>query len=136
MMGYMCLKCIQRGMYLKCKIHAGYMYMRDTCILRGNQDTCWICILMYLACMMYRDCILMCTSRYICICHFGHHRKCIQHVFRMYPACILITSEDTCISYVSRMYPACLLHIRYISLWMHLRYMYLIMYLGWIPHVS
>ena len=40
MMGYMCLKCIQRGMYLKCKIHAGYMW--DTCILRGNQDTCWI----------------------------------------------------------------------------------------------
>jgi hypothetical protein len=38
------------------------------------------------------------------------------HVFRMYPACILITSEDTCISHVSRMYPACLLHIRYISL--------------------
>ena len=43
---------------------------------------------------------------------------CIPHVFRMYPACILITSEDTCISHVSRMYPACLLHIRYISLWM------------------
>ena len=40
MMGYMCLKCIQRGMYLKCKIHAGYMW--DKCILRGNQDTCWI----------------------------------------------------------------------------------------------
>jgi hypothetical protein len=55
---------------------------------------------------------------------------CIPHVFRMYPACILITSEDTCISHVSRMYPACLLHIRYISLWMHLSYMYLIMYLG------
>ena len=33
---------------------------------------------------------------------------CIPHVFRMYPACILITSEDTCISHVSRMYPACL----------------------------
>ena len=28
---------------------------------------------------------------------------CIPHVFRMYPACILITSEDTCISHVSRM---------------------------------
>ena len=62
---------------------------------------------------------------------------CIPHVFRMYPACILITSEDTCISHVSCMYPACLLHIRYISLWMHLRYMYLIiLYLECIPHVS
>jgi len=60
---------------------------------------------------------------------------CIPHVFRMYPACILITSEDTCISHVSCTYPACLLHIRYISLWMHLRYMYLIMYLGCIPHI-
>ncbi len=77
------------------------------------------------------------------------------HVFRMYPACILISSEDTCISHVSRMSPACLLHIRYISLWMHLRYsdtcisscildasrMYLdhpcrYMYLACIPHVS
>jgi hypothetical protein len=46
---------------------------------------------------------------------------CIPHVFRMYPACILITSEDKCISHVSRMYPACLLHIRYISLWGQLR---------------
>ena len=31
MMWYMCLKCIQRGMCLKFKIHAGYMW--DTCIL-------------------------------------------------------------------------------------------------------
>ena len=57
---------------------------------------------------------------------------CIPNVFRMYSACILITSEDTCISHVSCMYPACLLHIRYISLWMHLRYMYP----ACIPHVS
>ena len=47
----------------------------------------------YVSCMyIYPLCILL----------------CIPHVFRMYPACILITSEDTCISHVSRMYPACL----------------------------
>ena len=39
-MRYMYLKCIRRGTYLRCKIHAGYM--RDTCILRGHQDTCGI----------------------------------------------------------------------------------------------
>ncbi len=39
-MRYMYLKCIRRGTYLRCKIHAGYM--RDTCIFRGHQDTCGI----------------------------------------------------------------------------------------------
>ena len=29
-----------------------------------------------------------------------------HNVFRMYPACILITLADTCIPHVSRMYPA------------------------------
>jgi len=33
----MYLKCMQRGTYLRCKIHA--RYMQDTCILRGDQDT-------------------------------------------------------------------------------------------------
>ena len=37
-------------------------------------------------------------------------------IHSMYPACILITSEDTCIPHVSCMCSACLLHIRYISL--------------------
>ena len=32
----MYLKCMQRGTYLRCKIHA--RYMQDTCILRGDQD--------------------------------------------------------------------------------------------------
>jgi hypothetical protein len=40
---YIYLNCIRREMYLiwrdTCGIHAGYM--RDTCILGGNQDTCW-----------------------------------------------------------------------------------------------
>ena len=31
----MYLKCMQRGTYLRCKIHARYMY-----ICKGNQDTC------------------------------------------------------------------------------------------------
>ena len=35
------LKCILRGStYLRCRIHAGYM--RDTCICKGNQETCGI----------------------------------------------------------------------------------------------
>ena len=34
------LKCILRGTYLRCRIHAGYM--QDTCICKGNQDTCGI----------------------------------------------------------------------------------------------
>ena len=37
---YMYLKCILRGTYLRCRIHAGYM--RDTCICKGDQDTCGI----------------------------------------------------------------------------------------------
>ena len=36
-LGYVYLKCILRGTYLRCRIHAGYM--RDTCICKGNQDT-------------------------------------------------------------------------------------------------
>ena len=36
-LGYMYLKCILRGTYLRSRIHAGYM--RDTCICKGNQDT-------------------------------------------------------------------------------------------------
>ena len=40
-------------MYLKFKIHAGYMW--DTCILRGNQDTCWI----HQGCM-YLKCRILC----------------------------------------------------------------------------
>ena len=39
-MRYMYLKCILRGTYLICRIHAAYM--RDTCICKGDQDTCWI----------------------------------------------------------------------------------------------
>ena len=39
-LGYMYLKCILRGTYLRCRIHAGYM--RDTCICKGNQETCGI----------------------------------------------------------------------------------------------
>jgi len=58
------------------------------------------------------------------------------HVSRMYPACILITSEDTCIPHVSCMEPSCIPHLRYVPLKIHLRYMYLFMYLGCIPHVS
>jgi hypothetical protein len=34
---YIPLECIQRGTYLRCRIHAGYM--RDTCICKGDQDT-------------------------------------------------------------------------------------------------
>ena len=40
MMGYMYPKCILRGTYLRCRMHAGYM--RDTCICKGDQDTCGI----------------------------------------------------------------------------------------------
>ena len=39
-LGYVYLKCILRGTYLRCRIHAGYM--RDTCICKGDQDTCGI----------------------------------------------------------------------------------------------
>ena len=39
-LGYVYLKCILRGTYLRCRIHAGYM--RDTCICKGNQETCGI----------------------------------------------------------------------------------------------
>ena len=39
-LGYMYLKCILRGTYLRCRIHAGYM--QDTSICKGNQDTCGI----------------------------------------------------------------------------------------------
>jgi hypothetical protein len=34
---YIPLECIQRGTYLRFRIHAGYM--RDTCICKGDQDT-------------------------------------------------------------------------------------------------
>jgi hypothetical protein len=34
---YIPLECIQRGTYLRCRIHAGYM--RYTCICKGDQDT-------------------------------------------------------------------------------------------------
>jgi hypothetical protein len=106
------------------KIHSGYVW--DICsrytlryVSRANLDF----LEPYLRPLGYVSCMYI-------------YPLCIPHVFRMYPACILITSEDTCISHVCRMYPACLLHIRYISLWMHLRYMYLIMFFGCIPHVS
>ena len=39
-LGYVYLKGILRGTYLRCRIHAGYM--RDTCICKGNQETCGI----------------------------------------------------------------------------------------------
>ncbi len=67
---------------------------------------------------------------------------CIPHVFRMYPACILITSEDTCISRVSRM-SACIPHVSFISdtslsvdaFEIHVHVSHYSMYLGCIPHV-
>jgi hypothetical protein len=72
-MGYMCLKCIQRGMYLKCKIHAGYMwdngqsrYMLDT---SGIHARC-----MYLKCIQ-RGMYLICRR------HAGYIRDtCRIHV--------------------------------------------------------
>ena len=142
---------LPRGMYPPSKIHLGYI--SDTMYLvfqiHDTQDTFKIH-------SGYVWDISRYTSRYVSRANLEPYLRprldtpkppryvscmyiyplCIPHVFRMYPACILITSEDTCISHVSRMYPACLLHIRYISLWMHLRYMYLIMYFGCIPHVS
>ncbi len=147
---------LPRGMYPPSKIHLGYMSISDTMYLvfqiHDTQDTFKIH-------SGYVWDISRYTSRYVSRANLEPYLRprldtpkvppryvscmyiyplCIPHVFRMYPACILITSEDTCISHVSRMYPACLLHIRYISLWMHLRYMYmyLIMYFGCIPHVS
>ena len=54
----MYLKCMQRGTYLRCKIHA--RYMQDTCILRGDQDTYRIhprYIVRYIVRYMYLKCI-------------------------------------------------------------------------------
>ncbi len=43
-----------RGTYLRCKIHAGYMW--DTCICKGDQDTCGIHS-RYMMRYMYLKCI-------------------------------------------------------------------------------
>ena len=51
---YLPLECIQSGTYLRCRIHAGYM--RDTCICKGDQDTCGIHP-KYMMRYMYLKCI-------------------------------------------------------------------------------
>jgi hypothetical protein len=54
----MYLKCMQRGTYLRCKIHA--RYMQDTCILGCDQDTYKIhprYIVRYIVRYMYLKCI-------------------------------------------------------------------------------
>ena len=51
---YIPLECIQRGTYLRCRIHAGYM--RDTCICKGDQDTFGIHS-KYMMRYMYLKCI-------------------------------------------------------------------------------
>jgi len=51
---YLPLECIQCGTYLRCRIHAGYM--RDTCICKGDQDTCGIHP-KYMMRYMYLKCI-------------------------------------------------------------------------------
>jgi hypothetical protein len=109
---------LPRGMYPPSKIHLGYI--SDTMYLvfqiHDTQDTFKIH-------SGYVWDISRYTSRYVSRANLEPYLRprldtpkppryvscmyiyplCIPHVFRMYPACILITSEDTCISHVSRM---------------------------------
>ena len=95
MMRYMYLKCIRRGTYLRCKIHAGYM--RDTCILRGHQDTCGI--------------------------HAGYMRDtCISNASR--ERCIRYEGDmwDTCGIHAGYMYPQWQSRYNPDTFWIHARY--------------
>jgi len=81
----MYLKCMQRGTYLRCKIHA--RYMQDTCILRGDQDTYRIhprYIKKYIVRYMYLNCIrreMYLIWRDTCGIHAGYMRDtCGIHV--------------------------------------------------------
>ena len=90
-LGYMYFKCILRGTYLRCRIHAGYK--QDTCICKGNQDTCGIhprymmIRYMYLKFIQARD-----TSRP----QVGLEIRILECI-PMYPTCIVSVSCVSCI---------------------------------------
>jgi len=147
-------------MYPACIPHVSRMC--PACILITTEDTCIPHVSrMYPACIphvsrMYP--FISDTSLSGCLSgspdaveiHVSHY--VFLYVSRMYPVCILITSEDTCILHVSRMYlapqirtslhtfeihvshdvslmyPACILYVS----WNHCRYMYS----ACIPHKS
>jgi len=105
----MYLKCMQRGTYLRCKIHA--RYMQDTCILRGDQDTYRIhprYIKKYIVRYIYLNCIrreMYLIWRDTCGIHAGYMRD----------TCILSGNQDTCWTHARYMRDTCGIHAGYIS---------------------
>ena len=87
-------------MYPACIPHVSRMC--PACILITTEDTCIPHVSrMYPACIPSYQIHLSPDAFEIHVSHYVSH-----YVSRMYPVCILITSEDTCILHVSRMYLA------------------------------
>ena len=89
-LGYVYLKCILRGTYLRCRIHAGYM--RDTCICKGNQDTCGIHP-RYMMRYMYLKFV---PARIQARPQVGLEIRILECI-PMYPTCIVSVSCVSCI---------------------------------------
>ena len=94
-----------RGTYLICKIHAGYM--RDTCICKGDQDTCgihprYMMRYMYLKCIPRERCSDM---KETCGIHMGYMRD----------TCILRGNQDTCGIHAEYIRDTCGIHTGYMQ---------------------
>jgi hypothetical protein len=114
-----------RGTYLRCKIHSGYM--RDTCICKGDQDTCgihprYMMRYMYLKCIQ-REMYLIWIET--CGIHAGYMRDtCGTRISGVwgYPSAPASRARDTyprMYPFVSDMYRACILCVMYLRVKIH-----------------